>query len=492
MPIVQSPFVLWTCVAYLAACLAIGYWSWRRTENAKDFFVAGKSLSIVVMIVAANTSIISGFAFIGGPGAVYASGSSSMWIACAVIGGPVGLILVGKRLALLAEVREIYTLPDVVEARFGGRWPRAAMAMALLVGVVGYLGTQVLALGVAMSAMFDISLASSMAIGLAVLAVYSVAGGMLAAVYTDLLQGALMLAAALAICYYALEAAGGLAQMTTTLQEMDPDYLSAWGTMGPLGAVSWHFLAVLGIAGQPHVISKYLMLRDVRSMKWAQALSISTFLPVTFIWVGVGLAMRYLVEAGVEAPLASADLATPMFLLHHTPPVVAGIALAGLLGAIMSTSDTFLNLGAAAAVRDIPRAFLGRGVERELFWSRMATVALLAVSALFAYYMGSLTALLGTFAAGTFAAAIAPTMALGLNWKRASAAACVSSIAVSIVLNLSLELLSRNGIQVLPPGLFVGAVSILSSFVVFIGVSLLTGDPQGKDLAADIAAVMEA
>jgi sodium/proline symporter len=122
----------------------------------------------------------------------------------------------------------------------------------------------------------------------------------------------------------------------------------------------------------------------------------------------------------------------------------------------------------------------------------MATVALLAVSALFAYYMGSLTALLGTFAAGTFAAAIAPSMALGLNWRRASAAACVSSIAVSILLNLSLELLSRNGIQVLPPGLFVGAVSVLSSFVVFIGVSLLTGDAEGKDLPEDIAAVMEA
>ena len=71
-------------------------------------------------------------------------------------------------------------------------------------GVVGYLGTQVLALGVAMSAMFDINLVASMAIGLAVLAGYSVAGGMLAAVYTDLLQGAVMLTAAFAICFYAL------------------------------------------------------------------------------------------------------------------------------------------------------------------------------------------------------------------------------------------------------------------------------------------------
>jgi Na+/proline symporter len=255
-----------------------------------------------------------------------------MWLTCAVIGGPVGLILVGTRLALLAEIREIYTLPDVVEARYGGSWPRAAMALALLVGVVGYLGTQVLALGVALGAMFDLNLAASMTIGLAVVASYSVAGGMLAAVYTDLLQGALMLAAAFAICFYALEAAGGLTEMTTTLQAMDPEYLSAWGTMGPLAAVSWHFLAVLGISGQPHVITKYLMLRDVRSMRWAQALSISTFLPVTFIWVGVGLAMRYLVQTGAEPALESPDLATPMFLLHHTPPVVAGIALAGLLG----------------------------------------------------------------------------------------------------------------------------------------------------------------
>jgi Na+/proline symporter len=366
------------------------------------------------------------------------------------------------------------------------------MAVALLLGVIGYTGTQVLALGVVMTAVFGLDLPVAMALGLAVLAFYSVAGGMVAAVYTDVFQGLLMTIAAISIAWYAVDSGGSLTQITTTLWETDPALMSPFGTMGPLAALSWYILGAVGICGQPHMITKYLMLGDIAKLRWSAAASIVTYAPMTLIWLTVGIAMRALVETGAEAPLDSPDLATPVFLLRHTPPLVSGLAFAGLLAAIMSTADSFLNLGAGAVVRDLAIAWRGRPLERELLWSRVATAAVLVVSAAFALYMESLTALLGTFAAGTFAAAIMPSVAIGMNWKRATAGACVASIVVSLVINLTFELLSRNGISLLPPGLLVGVVSLFVSIVVFVAVSFASGDAGEKALPADIAAVMEA
>ena len=201
--------------------------------------------------------------------------------------------------------------------------------------------------------------------------------------------------------------------------------------------------------------------------------------------------MRALVERGVQSPLESPDLAAPVFLLNYTPQWLAGIVFAGLLAAIMSTADSFLNIGAAAVVRDIPIAVLGRSVSRELLWSRVATGVLLVVSAVFAMYMENLIALLGTFGWGTFAAAIVPSVAIGLNWKRASAQGCVVSIAVSIILNFALELSARHGIYILPRGMAVGAFSLLVSLAVFVFVSWYTNPQEEDRLAPDVRAAME-
>lgn len=491
MPVVDSPVVVACAALYLSICLAIGIWSLRRTRTSVDFFVAGRRLGVFVMVIAMNASVISGLGFIGGPGIVYASGTSSFWMVLAYVGGPLALLLVGKPLRLMAEVREILTLPDAIEARYGGRWPRAAMALALLLGVVGYMGTQVLALGMVAAAVLEVDLTAGMLVGLGVLLFYSVAGGMVAAVATDIFQGAVMTAAAVAILYHAVTTGGGLSEMTRTLWEMDPEFIGPWGTMGPMAALSWYLLAALGVAGQPQVITKYLMLRDVRSLKWSALLVISSLSLLTLIWVTVGISMRYLVEAGLEAPLTSPDLAMPVFLLRHTPALVGAVAVAGVFGAIMSTSDSFLNLGAAAVVRDIPKALLGRPVGRELLWSRVATAVLLIISAVFALYMETFTALLGTFGVGTFAAAIVPSIAIGFNWKRATPLACTASILVSLSLNLTLEVLNRHDIYSLPSGVLVGTFSLLVSVAVFVAVSFLGGRAGSEPLPRDIAAAMD-
>ena len=131
---------------------------------------------------------------------------------------------------------------------------------------------------------------------------------------------------------------------------------------------------------------------------------------------------------------------------------------------------------------------LGRPLRHELRWSRIATGSLLLLAAVFALYMENLIALLGTFGWGTFAAAIVPSVCIGMNWKRATGAGCVASIATSVSLNFALEISARHGHVLLPPGLAVGAVAMLASTAVFVGVSMATPKQQ---LATDIDALLD-
>ena len=493
MPIADSPIIVFCTLAYLAICLGIGVWAMRRTHSAADFFVAGKSLGLFVTVIAGVSSITSGFGFVGGPGLVFESGMSSLWMTLVSGFTAAGSwLVVGKRLRLMAELRPILTLPEAVAIRYGGRGPRLAVAIAVLLGVIGYLGTQVLAIGTVLVVILGVDLPLAVLIGLGVIAFYSIAGGIIAGVYTDLFQGILMIGAAVGVFYYALKLGGGLSNITSTLWEMNPDFIGPWGSRGPVAALSWYLLFVLGNMGQPHgVITKSLMLRKIRDLKWAPILAFSAAIFLPLLWMMIGLTMRFLVVTGAQAPLESPDLAAPLFLLNHAPEWLAGVVFAGLLSAVMSTADSFVNLGAAAIVRDIPTAIFGKPLKRQLLGSRLTTGVLLVVSALFALYMQNLIALLGTFGWGTFAAAIVPSVAIGYNWKRATAKACVWSVTISILLNFTLELMARHDIYHLPHGMSVGAFSLLVSIVTFVGVSWLT-NPLGKEeIPADVRAVME-
>ena len=492
MPATTTPVILACAVGYLLVCLAIGLWAAKRTRTSADFFVAGKQLGLFVAMIASVSSIMSGYGFVGGPGLVYQSGSSSFWLTFAgSIGWAVLVVLLGKRLRLMAEARTILTLPDAVAARYGGWGPRLSMAVAILLGVVPYLGTQLIALGLILATVLGVDFMTALVIGVGVMAFYSVAGGIVAGVYTDLFQGILMLFAAVGVFYYALEAGGGMSEISSTLHAMDPEFIGPWGTLGPVSALSWYLLAVLGGLGQPQGLTKFLMLRNIGDLKWWALLAAPCYGVLSLVWISIGVSMRSLVEKGALEPLESPDLAAPMFLVSYTPEVLTGLVFAGMLAAIMSTGDSFLNLGAAAIARDIPIALRGRPLERELFWSRVVTVLLLVAATLFALYMQNLVALLGVFGYGTFAAAITPCLAIGLNWKRATARACVVSVCISLVLNFALELASRHGVYSMPGGINVGCFCLLVSVVVFVSVSFLCDRKTQPELPRDIEAVMD-
>jgi len=486
------------CVGlYAAACVAVGLWALRRTRSPRDFFVAGRDLGIWVSGIALFSSTLSGFGFVGGPGLVYRMGMTSVWmVLTSVTGYVLTFALLGKRLRLIAEARDTVSLPDAVAARYGSETTRLLTALAIVLGVLGYLATQILAmatvlqrvLGDALSAA-PVPLALCVAISCALLAFYCVTGGIIASVYTDVFQGAIMVVAAVLVFLAAQQSVeGGFAGMSAAFLADDPESIGPWGSLGMLASFSWFSLFLLGTSGQPHVITKLMMYRRPADAKAILPLTLAGYTLSALLWVGVGLAMRALVVEGAHPELATPDAAAPAFLQRYAHPLLAGVVFAGLFAAIMSTADAFLNIGVAAVVHDIPRALRGRAPARELFWARIGTVALAVVAAAFALYShyanARLVALLGVFGAATFAAALVPVVSIGFNWKRATAGAANAAIAASLVLNLGVELL---GVR-LPHGIHGGVIAMLTSLALFFGISFASRPPR---LAPDIEAAMD-
>ena len=487
--------VTFLCIAaYFAVCIGVGVWALRRTASTRDFFMAGRDLGILVTGLAIFSSQMSGFGFVGGPGLVYRMGLSSSWMTViAPLAFSCSFYLLATRLRMVAELRDTISLPDAVAARYGSEQARLLTAVAILLGVVGYLGTQILAMATVLrdvlnnvSFIPDVSLAACMAIACAVLVFYCVTGGILASVYTDLVQGGIMIVAAVFVFVAALNAVdGGLSGIVTTLIADDPEAIAPWGTLGMLGALSWFLVFVLGSAGQPHVITKFMMNRRVEDARRTLPISAAGYVLCSLLWLGIGLSMRALVVQGGHPELANPDEAAPQFLQFHAGPLLAGIVFAGLFAAIMSTADSFLNLGAAAVVHDIPRALTGRSLANELFWARAATVALAVGSAVFVLYSRQdLVALLGAFGWGTFAAALVPAVAIGFNWKRATATAANVAIASSLAVNFGIELFG----VALPYGINGGFVALLLSMTLFFGISLASPPPR---IDPDVEAVMD-
>ena len=489
----RALITLLAVIAYLALCIGIGLWSLKRTKSSSDFFVAGRNLGIFVTAFAIFSSTMSGFGFVGGPGLMYSMGTSSIWIlASTVISNIIVINLVAKRIRMIAELRECVSLPDIAYARYGSESVRVSVAIVILLGVLGYLATQILAMSIVLQGVLanaqvlaNPSLGLCVAISCSVLIFYSVTGGIVASVYTDLIQGTIMIAASVLIFFTVLGTFdGGLAEITQIVAQDDRAAGGPWGTIGMLSGLSWFLIFGLGVVGQPHIITKFMMIKRVSDLRHVVPLGVLAYGITALLWIGIGIAMRALVLTGAHPALSTPDAASPEFLQVFTNPILAGVVFAALLAAIMSTADSFLNIGTAAIVHDIPKAIRGRSITNELKWARIIT-ALLAVTAAFvALFSGDLVALLGAFGWGTFAAGLVPVIAIGLNWKRASAQAANIAIASSLLVNFGFRL---GGIR-LPYGIDHGAAALVVSLFLFLSISFLQ---KPRSIAADIERVMD-
>jgi Na+/proline symporter len=491
LPSVSQPAIVAIAAGYFVIVTAIGAWATRRTRTARDFFVAGQGIGLLALTLSAMSATLSGFAFIGGPGLLYAVGLGAMFIMLpASITSSMGAWVLAKRMRILGEIRGLITVSDAIGARYRSPAAQGLSAVAILIAVVGYMATNILALGLVIDAIFGIGFGWGIWLGMGVTLAYSVAGGIVAGIYTDVFQGALMAFASVLVFLFTLQAGGGMEGISRTILAADPAFLGPWGKLTPLAALSFFFVFGMGSLGQPHVIHKFYMLRDPRRLKWYPLLMTSAILLTTLLFFGVGVAVKSLVVRGEIPALATPDLATPTFLLGFTPVLLAGIVFSGVAAAIMSTVNSFMNIGAAALTHDLPVA-LGRKVRNELLWGRVSTVLISVLAAVLAQVSGTLVAFLGIFGWGLFASTIVPALAIGLNWEGATREGAIASIATGLGLTLVFETLAFMGAYSFPVGVTVSGLSLVASILVFFVVSWLTRAGAAAAIDPDVRLAME-
>ena len=493
----RQEIIVGSVIVYMVFCVLTGLWAMRRTHNTSDFFIAGRSLGPIVVALALFSSTLSGFGFVGGPGLVYSVGVTSFWmVVISSTGYAVGFFMVAKRIRMIAELRDCISLPDVVAARYGSQSVSFLIAITIVLGVMGYLATQILAMAVVMQAILtgtetfaEVGLVTCVVISSAVLIFYCVTGGMIASVYTDVVQGSIMIIAGALILFTAVSVFdGGMQEASSIILADDAEAIMPYGATGIMASLGWFFVFGLGLAGQPHIITKMMMNKNMSDSRTIFPMSLFGYAMAALLWISIGIIMRAAVIDGAVDPLSLPDDAASTFLTIFANPLLAGVVFAGLFAAIMSTSDAFLSIGTAAIIHDIPRAIGGRSVKNELFWARVVTVLLAIVAASFALYSHfrdeTLVAILGAFGWGTFAASIFPVVAVGLNWKGATVPGAITAIVSALLINFFTQL----GGYTLPYGISGPLVAFASSMVLFIGVSMLT---KPLKLASDIEQMMD-
>ncbi|EMA44594.1 Na+/proline symporter [Halococcus morrhuae DSM 1307] len=511
IPIADDPFVLAFGGLYLLIVLGIGVWGYLNTESTSDFLITGKSVGTWVLALTAFSVIQSGFGFVGGPELVYSFGMTGMWIFfTAPLGFLIAWVLLARRMRILADIRNVLTLADGMYVRYESAWVRGLTALAVVVGVIAYLATNLAALQFVMRAIFGIPVVWGLFGGAAILLAYSALGGMIAGVWTDFVQSVTMITGAVFVFFFALEFGGGMGTIMQNLASVDPGLISPFGAMGVpaasvFTALAWWILFSIGSAGQPHLITKFYMSRDLKILRWGAPIAAISYAISSMIAFSAGLSMRAAVEGGTIPELQSASIAAPVFVLNQTPGVIAGLVLAALLAAIMSTSDSFLNIGAAAISRDIPRAF-GRSIDDEMTELRVTQAALAGLtvlSTLVVFYSDALVGILGTIGWGFFAAAFFPLAAFGLNWKGATKEGAIAGIVGGLVVNLFYSAVPRiadaagaGGVSETVLSLYpftegfpVGTIALLVSIALTIGVSIAT--QRGRTVPADLVTLLE-
>ncbi|TVP78101.1 MAG: hypothetical protein EA352_02560 [Gemmatimonadales bacterium] len=547
LPVPASPVLVGVMAAYLLVVTLIGVWATRATRSADDFFLAGRSIGPVALALSAVAATLSGFTFIGGPGLMWAVGLGALFIILpAGITNAIGAWTLARRMRLLSELRGVLTLPEAIGARYRSPELHALAAVSVLVAIVGYMATNILAMGIVLEAVLGTGLVAGIWIGAGVTVLYAAGGGIRAGIWTDVFQGIVMAVASVLVFGYALAAgsdasggvAEGLAGLSRAILDADPGFLEPWGHLAPTAALSFLFVFSMGVLGQPHVLHKFYMLRDPRAFRWYPLLSAVALCLTVLLFFGVGMAVKALVEGGAMAAPVSADGTTPRFLLERTPLLLAAVVFAGAVAAIMSTLNSFMNVGAAALVHDLPEAVgalrrrrrgtgAGNGGARAadgpaigareayarepdarasdtgagppeprrhpalLPRGRVGTVVLTVLAATVAQVSGTLVAFLGIFGWGLFASTLVPALAIGLNWSGATRLGAGLSIGTGLVGTLALETAAWFGWIDLPAGIQVAGLMLLLSFAAFFAGSWWTRGRAASELDPDLRVLVE-
>lgn len=377
----KTSVILITLLLYKLLLVGVGLWAQRRTGTEEDFFLGGRGLGPLVAALSYSASSSSAWTLLGMSGAAFVMGLSAIWL---VVGAVSGMLIawwcIAPRLMAMSHQHQLLTLTDLLALGTTGRWRKAithSAALIVLFAFSFYVAAQFQGAGNTFSQSFGLSMSSSIMLGAVIIMVYTFLGGFWAVSVTDTLQGILMAVAALLLPAAAFIAVGGIEGFSAGLRAVSsPTQLSFTGAHGgllALGFVLGTMGIIFGTFGQPHLLVRFMALRDEKALRQARLLTVCWFLLVFGGMFFVGLAGHILLP----------DLANPetvFFALTEAlfPVVLGAILIAAVLSAIMSTADSQLLVGASAVAHDL--GLTRRYPAHSLLISRLAIAALVVTA----------------------------------------------------------------------------------------------------------------
>jgi sodium/proline symporter len=411
---------------YFAVLLLLGIIAWQRTSNLSDYILGGRSLGSGVTALSAGASDMSGWLLLGLPGAAYLSGLEAGWIAVGLlIGTWLNWRLVATRLRVATEnLSDSLTLPDYFQRRFADTSGLLRIIPGIFIFIFFslYVSAGLVAGGRLFETVFELPYIWAVLAGASAIIIYTFLGGYLAVSWTDALQALLMLLALVAVplMVFGSGESGILAAAGNVNPELLNPFTDNTGQALSLLAIVSLLAWGLGYFGQPHILARFMGIRAAGELTRARRIAMS--------WVTICLVCAVLVGmAGIGVladPLAGPDAETVFMrlveVLFH--PVIAGICLAAILAAIMSTADSQLLVASSAVAEDFYKGLLRPDAgQNELVWiSRVSVVAIALVALWLAADPDRMVLDLVAYAWAGLGATFGPVIVMSLYWQNMS------------------------------------------------------------------------
>ena len=464
--------------AYLTVMVAIGAYFSRRERSTDDFFLAGRRIPWWAAGLSIVGTGLSAITFMALPAKAYATD----WTYFLGNIAPILVIPLVTAFYLPFYRRlNIRTAYEYLEKRFN--------LAARLIGSGFYVCFQFLRMAVVL---YLPALALSTVTGLNVYhcilvmgllcIVYTVMGGIEAVIWTDVLQVVVLFGSAvLCLCVIVAEVDGGLPAIISAGRQAGKLRLAKldWD---PTAAVLWvvvagnFFNAFMPNTADQGVVQRYLTVRDLNAARRAAWVSGLSVIPTSLLFFTLGTALWAFYQAHPQLlrPGLRNDEILPLFVIQQMPPGVAGLVIAGVFAAAMSSLDSSMNAVAAVVTTDVYRRFKPTADERRCLrlarWVTAITGAVgMAAALLMAGYHQQIKSLWDVFLAvlGLMGGALAGMFILGIFTRRAHAVGvCIGAAAGSTAAILAWQFSPLNS-------LLYGAVGLVTCVAVGYVASLL-------------------
>ncbi|MFT4639929.1 MAG: sodium/proline symporter [Verrucomicrobiales bacterium] len=448
-------------VFFLLVFLGIGLLSARfAKKTTQDYLVAGKSVPPSLVGLSAVATNNSGFMFTGMIGTTYAMGLQSIWLMVGWIIGDLIVSLISVRaIRRQAEDERVESFGSLL-----GYWQdRHDKALQRLAGILTivlltlYAAGQLTAGSKATSVLLGWPPALGVVIGGAIVLLYSAFGGIRASIWTDVAQSIVMVIGMFVLMALGLSHLGGAGEVGAALQALPPEYVAIFPEKSLAGVilfiVGWLFGGV-AVIGQPHIVIRYMCLDNEDSAPRMRAYYYGWFTVFYALTIIVGLLSRLIFQ---DATQFDQELALPMMAQQFLPSIFAGLILAALFAAAMSTADSIILSCSAALTHDV----LG-GKKKKLIFAKAMTATVLITAGLFAIYGNRSVFKIVLDAWGLLGSAFVPLVLFLALGKRCSQAVAVTACLTGVLAFLAVQNSPlADEVYAAAPGILAGALLLI-------------------------------